>query len=74
MIGELAALGAGVSWAIAPILYRKALSNTKPISANIVRCATNAAVLVGVLVLFGKVGALASLPMGVVVPAGRSAY
>ncbi|MGD0071097.1 MAG: DMT family transporter [Candidatus Bathyarchaeia archaeon] len=67
MIGELAALGAGVSWAIAPILYRKALSNTKPISANIVRCATNAAVLVGVLVLFGKVGALASLPMGVVV-------
>ena len=67
MIGELAALGAAVSWAIAPILYRKALSNTKPISANIVRCATSAAVLAGVLVLLGKVGALANLPVGVVI-------
>ena len=66
MIGELAALGAAISWAIAPILYRKALANTKPISANIVRCATNAGVLVAVLLLFGKVGALAALPMGTV--------
>ena len=58
MIGELAALGASLSWAIAPILYRKALVNTKPISANIVRCATNAGVLVAVLLLFGIAGAL----------------
>jgi len=63
MIGELAALGASVSWAIAPILYREALLCTKPISANIVRCATNAAVLVAVLLLLGLAGALASLPI-----------
>jgi drug/metabolite transporter (DMT)-like permease len=62
MIGELAALGAAISWAIAPILYRKALLNTKPISANIVRCATNAGVLVAVLLLLGKAGVLAALP------------
>jgi drug/metabolite transporter (DMT)-like permease len=62
MIGELAALGASISWAIAPILYRKALLNTKPISANIVRCATNAGFLVVVLLVFGLAGALASLP------------
>jgi len=67
MIGELFALGAALSWAVAPILYRKALLNTKPISANIVRCATNAGVLVAVLLLLGKVGALTELPMGTVV-------
>jgi len=62
MIGELAALGAAVSWAIAPILYRMALSDTKPVSANIVRLVTNAAVLVTVLVGFGLVGVLVGLP------------
>ena len=62
MIGELAALGASLSWAIAPILYTKALLNTKPISANIVRCATNAGVLVAALLLLGQAGALAALP------------
>ncbi len=62
MIGELAALGASLSWAIAPILYRKALLNTTPLSANIVRCATNAGVLVAFLLLFGLAGTLASLP------------
>jgi DME family drug/metabolite transporter len=67
MIGELAALGAALSWAVAPILYRKALLNTKPISANIVRCATNAGVLVAALLLLGNVGALTALPMGTVV-------
>ena len=62
MIGELAALGASLSWAIAPILYRKALLSSTAISANIVRCATNAAVLVAVLLLFGLAGTLAALP------------
>jgi DME family drug/metabolite transporter len=65
MIGELAALGAAISWAIAPILYRKALSNTKPISANIVRCAANAAVLLVVLAVFGLGDILAGLPLWV---------
>ena len=67
MIGELAALGAALSWAVAPILYRKALLNTKPISANIVRCATNAGVLVAALLLLGNVGALTELPIGTVI-------
>jgi DME family drug/metabolite transporter len=65
MSGELAALGAAISWAIAPILYRKALSNTKPISANIVRCAANAVVLLAVLAAFGLVDVLAGLPLWV---------
>ncbi|NLF89657.1 hypothetical protein GX563_12675 [Candidatus Bathyarchaeota archaeon] len=55
MIGELAALGATLSWAIAPILYRSALANTKPISANIVRFSVNGAVLVTVLLAAGAV-------------------
>lgn len=67
MIGELAALGAAVSWAIAPILYRKALFSIKPISANIVRCVTNAGVLVAVLLLLGKADILAALPVWVLV-------
>ncbi|HKZ87796.1 MAG TPA: DMT family transporter [Candidatus Bathyarchaeia archaeon] len=67
LLGELAALGAAVSWAVAPILYRRALFKTSPISANIVRCVSNAAVMLLVLFALGKVGALASLPAGVVV-------
>jgi len=62
MIGELAALGAAISWAIAPILYRNALANTNPISANIIRCVTNGIVLTVFLVAFGLVNILTSLP------------
>ena len=63
MIGELAALGAAISWAIAPIMYKKALVNARPISANIVRCATNAAVLAFLLFAMGLTGVLGSLPL-----------
>lgn len=66
MIGELAALGAAISWAIAPIMYRSALANTKPVSANIVRCATNAAVMVAVLLVAGLAGWLTELPPWVI--------
>jgi drug/metabolite transporter, DME family len=66
MLGEFAALGAAISWAVAPIMYRKALASASPVSANIVRCASNAAVLVLILVGLGLTGALASLPLGVV--------
>ncbi len=71
MIGELAALGAAISWAIAPILYRKALNGTSinPLSANIVRCALNGGILLVVLLLFSGIGVLASLPLWVVVVA-----
>jgi drug/metabolite transporter (DMT)-like permease len=67
ILGEFAALGAAISWAVAPILYRRALFKMKPISANIVRCASNAAVLVIILFAFGKAGAIASLPIEAVV-------
>ena len=73
MIGELAALFAALCWAFAPILYRKALLSTKPISANIVRCATNATVLFVVLIILGKFGALAALPTSVLLIAIVSA-
>jgi drug/metabolite transporter (DMT)-like permease len=66
MIGEIAALGAAISWAVAPILYRKALQDTKPLTANIVRCAANAAVMVVVLVAFGLVDVLLALPSEVI--------
>jgi DME family drug/metabolite transporter len=65
MIGEFAALGAAISWAVAPILYKKALADASPISANIVRCVTNAAVLVFILFASGLAGLLARLPLEV---------
>jgi drug/metabolite transporter (DMT)-like permease len=67
MIGELAALGASLCWAIAPILYREALLSTKPVSANIVRCATNAGVMVVLLLIFGLAGTLARLPLNTMI-------
>jgi len=65
MLGEFAALGAAVCWAVAPILYRRALFNSSPLSANIVRCASNAAVMLVVLFGLGWAGALARLPLPV---------
>jgi drug/metabolite transporter (DMT)-like permease len=65
MIGELAALGAAVSWAIAPLLYRQAISSTNPISANITRLLTNGIVLAAVLVLSGAAATLASFSSSV---------
>ncbi len=66
MIGEFAALGAAITWAAAPIMYKRALSGVSPVSANIVRCATNAVFLVAVLVGLGLTGVLTSLPVWVV--------
>ncbi len=65
VLGELAALGAAFCWAIAPILYRQALFQTHPVSANIVRSATNALVMLLVLLALGKWNALSSLPLPV---------
>src|SRR4030067_754096 len=66
MLGEIAALGAAISWAVAHILYRKALANASPVSANIVRCVTSAAVIVVILAGLGLTGTLASLPVQVI--------
>lgn len=63
MIGELAALGAAICWTISAVLYKKALLNTKPISANILRCTCTSMVLIVCLAVFGKIGVLTSLPV-----------
>jgi DME family drug/metabolite transporter len=65
LLGELAALGAAICWAAAPILYRQALFKVSPISANIVRCTTNAVFMVVVLFATGWIGVLTRLPLGV---------
>jgi len=72
MIGELAALGAAISWTISAMLYRKALSETKPISANIIRLTCTGAILLVFVVVFGKFGVLTSLPTDIVVLASVS--
>ncbi|MDI6805334.1 MAG: hypothetical protein QMD20_01570 [Candidatus Bathyarchaeia archaeon] len=46
MIGEVAALGAALSWTFSAVLYKEALLKTKPISANIVRLTCTSAILV----------------------------
>ncbi len=72
MLGELAALGAAVSWTVSAMLYRKALRQAKPVTANIIRLTCTAAILFTFLVVLGKMGIAMSLPAGVVVLAGVS--
>ena len=72
MIGELAALGAALSWTVSAMLYRKALSETKPLSANVVRLTCTAAALLVFLAVIGKLGVLMSLSADVAVLAGIS--
>jgi DME family drug/metabolite transporter len=66
MIGEFAALGSALCWTFSAVLYRKALAYTKPISANVVRCAGTSLIMVLVFVLIGKIHVFASLPSSVV--------
>ncbi|UCE43455.1 MAG: DMT family transporter [Candidatus Bathyarchaeota archaeon] len=61
MIGELAALGTAILWAIAAVLYKRALLDTKPISANIVRCAFTGVILIACLIVIGRITVLASV-------------
>jgi DME family drug/metabolite transporter len=72
MMGELAALGAALSWTVSAMLYRKALSETKPLSANVVRLTCTSAALVVFLALIGKLGVLMRLSADVAVLAGIS--
>ncbi|MGA9388469.1 MAG: DMT family transporter [Candidatus Bathyarchaeia archaeon] len=65
MIGELAALGAAVSWTISAMLYGKALQQTKPISANIVRLSCTSAVLLIILAVAAGFGALPTLRLDI---------
>jgi DME family drug/metabolite transporter len=72
MIGEFAALGAALSWTVSALLYKKALSDTKPVSANIVRLTLTSVVLLVFMVVAGLIGVLAKLSINVVVLAGAS--
>jgi drug/metabolite transporter (DMT)-like permease len=66
MIGELAALGAALSWTFSAVLYREALLKTKPISANIVRLTCTSAILLGCLTIIGKIEVLTDLPLSAI--------
>ncbi len=66
MIGEIAALGAAVSWTVSAVLYRKALQQTKPVSANILRLSCTSAILMMFLIGFGKFDVLTGLPTNVI--------
>lgn len=72
MIGELAALGAALSWTVSAMLYRKALQQTKPISANIVRLSCTSAILLVFLVAIAKLGVPISLQPEIVALAAIS--
>ncbi len=72
MIGELAALGAALSWTVSAILYKEALVKTKPISANIVRLGCTSLFLLVLLVALGRLEVLTNLSLYAVVLAGVS--
>jgi len=72
MIGELAALGAALSWTVSALFYGKALEEARPISANIIRLTMTGAVLLLFSVVLGKSALLAGLPFDVVVFSGVS--
>jgi DME family drug/metabolite transporter len=63
MIGELAALGAAICWTISAVLYKEALLDIKPISANTVRCTCTGIILIVCLVVLSRLGVLTSLPV-----------
>jgi uncharacterized membrane protein len=72
MIGELAALGAAISWTVSALFYRKALEEASPISANIIRLTLTGSILLLLLVFLGKLTVLTTLPLELVLLASAS--
>lgn len=72
MIGELAALGAALSWTVSALFYKKALEGAKPISANIIRLAVTGSILLLTVALIGRLGVLSSMSMQLFVLAAVS--
>jgi DME family drug/metabolite transporter len=62
MIGELAALGAAISWTASALFYRKALQETKPIVANFIRLTCTSIILFTFIIAIGKIETLTELP------------
>jgi DME family drug/metabolite transporter len=63
MLGELAALGTAIAWTVSAVLYRRALADTKPLQANIVRLSCTSLLLVAFVVAIGKSTVFTSLPL-----------
>ena len=61
MIGELAALAAALCWTLSPVLYKMALSDAKPIPANISRIVSTTIFLFACLGVSGRLGNLTTL-------------
>ena len=61
VIGELAALAAAFCWTLSPVLYKVALSDAKPIPANISRCISTIIFLFACLGVSGRLWNLATL-------------
>ena len=72
MFGELAALGAALSWTVSALLYGKVLQRERPISANIVRLSCTSPFLLILLGLVAWYGGLGGLRSDVVVLAAVS--
>jgi len=62
MIGEITALGAALCWTLSAVLYKTALSDAKPVSANIARCVSTTFFLIVCLVVTGQLQSLTTLP------------
>lgn len=61
MLGELAALGAALSWTVSAVMYKEALEKAKPVSANIVRLASTSAILIAFTFALGNFWVLMDL-------------
>lgn len=61
VIGELSALAAAFCWTLSPVLYKVALSDAKPIPANISRCISTTIFLFACLGVSGRLWNLATL-------------
>lgn len=72
MIGELAALGAAISWTASALLYKKALQETKPIQANIIRLTCTGLILFLFIIAVGKFNILTGLAADAAILAGAS--
>jgi len=72
MFGELAALGAALCWTVSAALYKVALSDAKPVSANISRCISTTVFFIACLGVTGRVQYLAALGVDSLVLAGLS--
>jgi len=71
VIGELAALGAALSWVFSSVLYKKALFKASPLQANLIRLVSTSMFLLTVLIATKKIANL-DLQFSVILTAGLS--